>query len=397
MDAILDSRASWPMEEEENTADYTDDASERNATDEYHGAYIVSGGSSSSSSSSASSSGGMLPDRYGNDNDDPDNDDNDDYNDDDNCSLQSSCVGTWITEEITNNLLANHPDFSRLELDDRIDDITGLAAAIQTNTTVRDVEVHIEALEGLSRREQRKLADAICSLPELRSLLVYKSSLLFLGPLLRHRPFLLENLRLCKLDISDLPHVDLLTSALKTLPSLKSLDLGFDSTDSGGVLAALLQLRSIYVDLEVFRIDYKLQDGDDGTITTPSGDCMLDDRIAMAIAEAVAESQTLRTLSLPPFSCTDKCYESLIHMLDQNFTLERIDYWVRVCNLYYPDANETIDHLLHLNQSGVRRLIRQDTISSSEVLNLAIDKGDDVDTMYHLLSSLPSLLPVAQF
>ena len=373
MDAILDSRNSWHIDDDTEN----NDTSEVNTMIDYHGGYSLECNSSSSS---------WSPDRYGNDNDT-----------DDDFSIQScsgeSCSLPWIMEEITTNLLANNPDFSRLELDDSIEDIVGLIQAIHVNKTVREVEVHIEALEGLSRADQLCLADAICNLPELRSLLVYKNSLFFVEPLLRHRPFLLENLRLCKLDISESSKVDLLVSALESLPSLSSLDVGFDSTNSDGVLAALTKLKPIYVDLECFRIDYKLQE--DAITTTVNGDYTLDDRIVVAIAETIGQSHTLKTLSLPPFSCTEQCYETLIDMLERNYTLERIDYWVRVCNLYYPDANETIDHLLHLNESGVRRMVRQDTISSAEVMQLVTDKNEDLDSIYHLFSSDPSLLPTA--
>ena len=379
-----------------------------------------------SSTGGSSSSDRRLPDRYGNNNDsyyDSEAEDDAPYlnydSDNDNGSLQS-CSSTeercamnsnsgchpssfFVEESTTNMLQANNPDYSRLELDETIDDISCLCEAIRNNKTIRDVEVHIEALEGLSRADQRQLADAICSLAELRSLLVYKNSALYIDPLQRHGSFLLENLQLRKLDVFSEPtSVYKLATALKGLPSLRSLDVGFDSTDSDEVLDALVHLKSVYVELQCFRIDYKAQEVDDdadtndgSTPNTTSND-MLDDRIVMAIAEAVEQSKTLKTLALPPYSCSERCYETLIHMLKHNVTLERIDYWVRVCNLYYPDANETIDHLLHLNQTGARRLVRQKHISSLEVLQLMIDANkDDVHTAYHLFSSHPSLLLLA--
>lgn len=314
------------------------------------------------------------------------------------CKSGASCCNPRFMEEVTANLLTNNPEFSRLELEDSIEDISRLIQAIKANMTVREVEIHIEALEGLSRIDQRYLADAICNLPELRSLLVYKNSLVFVEPLLRHQPFLLEQLRLCKLDISEPSRVKSLVSALRVLPNLTSLDVGFDGTDSDGVLAALVQLRSIYVYLECFRIDYKLQDNDDTDSADSKSDSLLDHRIVVAIAEAVEQSRTLKLLSLPPFSCTELCYEKLINMLQRNTTLERIDYWVRICNLYYPDANEKIDDLLHLNQSGARRLVRQDNVSAREILQFVTDRNrnDDLDSLYHLLLSRPSVLPTPQ-
>jgi len=150
--------------------------------------------------------------------------------------------------------------------------------------------------------------------------------------------------------------------------------------------------------LECFRIDYKLQDNDDTDSADSKSDSLLDHRIVVAIAEAVEQSRTLKLLSLPPFSCTELCYEKLINMLQRNTTLERIDYWVRICNLYYPDANEKIDDLLHLNQSGARRLVRQDNVSAREILQFVTDRNrnDDLDSLYHLLLSRPSVLPTPQ-
>lgn len=404
MDAVLDSRSS-SIDEDDTEHDNTrvEDIS-------------CSGGSSSSDCS--------LPDRYGNNNDSYYDSDAEEYapylnygsGDNDNASLHScssteeryaihggSHPSSWIMGESTTNLLrANNPDFARLELDDSIDDIACLCEAIRNNKTVRDVEVHIEALEGLSRADQRQLADAICSLAELRSLLVYKNSILYIEPLQRHNSFLLENLRLRKLDVFSQPtSVQTLATALKGLPSLRSLDVGFDSSNTDKVLDALEHLKPVSLELQCFRVDYKAQEYDDtdttdGTTMDTTSNDMLDDRIVMAIAEAVEHSQTLKTLALPTYSCTERCYETLIRMLKHNVTLERIDYWVRVCNLYYPDANETIDHLLHLNQTGARRLVRQKHISSSEVLQLMMDVNkDDVHTAYHLFSSHPSLLLLA--
>ena len=315
-------------------------------------------------------------------------------------------------EEINTNLMANEPDFTRLELDDGIDDMDSLIVAIRANKTVREVEVHMEALEGLSYRDQARLAQALCRLPELQSLLVYKNSLNFVEPLLAHRPTRLTNLRLFKLDISKTENIHLLVSALEQLSTLKTLDVGFDNTDSNGVLDALSHMKSIYMALECFRIDYKLlpQQYDDTTTDTDNnsnsnsnsnsnnnkyGGYHLDDRIVIAIAEVVQESQTLKAISFPPFSCTEKCYDALIQMLEKNYVLERIDYWIRVCNsLYYPDSNERIDYLLQLNQSGVRRLLQQpDGMTRSQVWQLLDKYRDDLDTVYHLFSSDPSLLP----
>jgi len=320
-----------------------------------------------------------------------------------------SCSHPWAMEEITTNLKANESDFLRLELDDGIADIDVLLEAIQANHTVQEVEVHIEAFEGLSRSDQSNLAHALCQLPALKSLLVYKNSHVFIEPLLMYRPRLLENLRLCKLDISQPERFHLLVSALEALP-LRALDVGFDNTDFQGVLGALARLKHIYVKLECFRFDYKLASPDDEDDENNNNDSslhphdkpspfMLDDRIVEAIAQAIQSSQTLRTVSFPPFSCTDKCYEALIQMLQTNCILERIDYWVRVGHsLYYPDSNETIDHLLQLNQSGVRRIWKEQEkngVSKEVVVELLDHYRDDLDTTFYLFSSDPSLVPRA--
>ena len=313
-----------------------------------------------------------------------------------NYSHPSSTTSIILREFAINMLRTYNPEYIRLELDDRIDDVICLSDAIRNNRTVREVEVHIEALEGLSLPEQMQLADAICSLQELRSLLVYKNSALFIEPLLRHSPYLLENLRMYKLDVfSDPLGVNRLVSALKGLPSLSSLDVLFDSTECDDILEALGSLKDVYVKLQSFQVDYKVLEGLGADALETNGCHKLDDRIVVAIAEAVEQSQTLKKLVLPPYNCTERCYDVLIGMLRNNFTLERIDYWVRVCNLYYPDMNETIDHLLHLNQTGARRLVQQTNISSSEVLQLMIHSSkDDIESAYHLFSSHPSLLPV---
>ena len=228
-----------------------------------------------------------------------------------------------LLESIMNDLTTNSQGFTRLELEDRIEDVVDFTEAIRANETVRDVEIHIECLEGLTRLEQQNLADAICSLPELRSLLVYKNSAIFLQPLYNHRPRLLENLRLCKLDISEEDSIHLLGTTLGGLPNLRSLDIGFDCYDNQRILEALVSIKSVYVNLESFRLDYRVQ----------ANDNMLDDRMVLELAGAIQTSSSLKTISLPPYSCSEKCYEALIDMLHKNTVLERIDYWVRICNL----------------------------------------------------------------
>lgn len=297
----------------------------------------------------------------------------------------------WALEELTLQLRANSPDFFQLELDDQLTEgIEQLTAAMNANTTVREVEVHIEALEGLSQKDQTVLADALCRLPELRSLLVYKNSATFLAPLARHRPILLSQLRLCKLDIAEPKTMEELNLALQELPNLKFLDVGFEANDSDEVLEAIAQLRYSCGTLESLRMDYKL-------LQQPMSDeYTIDDRIVAAIAQVVEQSETLKSLSLPPFGCTDQCHQTMIQMLQRNCVLEQMDYWVRICNLYYPDTNETIDHLLHLNRSGVRRLIKnkQGNIAANELWEQVEAHHSDVEVMYRLFSSDPSLIPV---
>jgi hypothetical protein len=307
----------------------------------------------------------------------------DDFNSEQFCCDSSRCEYLWDGEEINSSLNFDNLGSSRLELDDRIEDIGGIIRAIESNKTVRDVEVHIEALEGLTSGEQRGLANALCGLSELRSLLVYKNSILFAEPLVRNSPIQLETLRLCKLNITESGNVELLVSALGSLPCLKTLDIGLDTTNGSEVLATLSRMAPVFVGLECFRVDYKWEGQDD---------CNLDDRIVVAIAQAVEHSETLKTLSLPPFSCTENCYKALIHLVQKNRVIHRIEYWIRVCSLHYPDANEAIDHLLHLNRSGVRKLLQQDNITNHDIHALLSSHGDDLHTLYHLFSTNPSLL-----
>ena len=300
---------------------------------------------------------------------------------------QEGCNDEWGMEELVCKLRANSPDFIRLELDDQLEEITGLLDAMTINTSVKIVEVHIEALEGLSKVEQVSLAGAICRLPSLQQLLVYKNSSVFLQPLALHRPGL-NHLRLCKLDVTNTKNAGILNDALKGIPSLRSLDIGFEANDADEVLEALNQLKSHCMTLESFRMDYKLLQQE-----ATEEDYTLDDRIVVAIAQAVEQSITLKCLSLPPFGCTDGCHQVLIALLQQNCVLEQIDYWVRICSLYYPDANETIDHLLHLNRSGVRKLLKQqEGITASDLQEQVLSHHLDTDIMYYLFSSDPSLL-----
>lgn len=287
------------------------------------------------------------------------------------------------------NLRANSPDFSRLELDDPVEGVSSLVGAIMVNKTVRDVEVHIEALDSLTRQDQCCLADAICRLPELRSLLVYKNSSIFLEPLSRHQPFLLAHLRLRKMDICKPSSVDNLVYALKHFPNLRSLDVGFEARDTDEVVCALNHIKSFFANLVNLRVDYKVLRARD--------QFTLDDRVVSVITQAIQDSLTLKSLSLPPFGCTDQCHTTLIDMLHQNTILDRIDYWVRVCNLYYPDDNASIDHLLHLNRTGVRRLLKkQGGITPDQLMKQLALHGDDLECIYHLFISDPSLLPKLQ-
>jgi hypothetical protein len=332
-------------------------------------------GSTENSYSARQDTGSRIHDRY--------DTISEDFNSEQCCGGNSRCGCLWDGEGVDSSLHFDNPGLSRLELDDRIDDVGGIIRAIESNKTARDVEVHIEALEGLSSGEQRGLANALCGLSELRSLLVYKSSILFAEPLARHTPILLETLRLYKLNIAESHNVELLVSAIARLPCLKTLDIGLDTTNGADVLATLSRMAPIFVDLECLRVDYRWEGQDD---------CKLDDRIVVTIAQAVEHSETLKTLSLPPFSCTENCYNALIHMLQMNRVIHRIEYWIRVCSLHYPDANEAIDHLLHLNRSGVRKLLQQDNITNHDIHALISSRGDDLHTLYHLFSTNPSLL-----
>ncbi|CAB9523765.1 expressed unknown protein [Seminavis robusta] len=315
----------------------------------------------------------------------------DDNNEDDDSSFSSCAI-----EEIANKLSSsNSQDFLRLELDDEIGDVNidSLIMAMESRTVqVREVAVHIDAMENLSQAEQKRLANAICQLSELRSLLVYKNSLLFLEPLLYHQPIQLATLRLCKLDMKESQNADLLVSVLQQMQRLKTLDVTFDNTTSEGVSTALSRMAPIMASLESFRVDYR----------APEETCTLDNAIVRAIAQVVQHSETLKSLSLPPLSLTEHGHQALIQMLERNCFIERIEIWVRVGqHLYYPDTNEALDRLLKLNRSGVRQLLRQDNnISCSEdILPILTSHqhGDDLDTIFHLFSSKPSLLPLSNY
>jgi len=293
--------------------------------------------------------------------------------------------------QIVKQLRKNARSLYWLQLTTPIQDVNRLAMAMVGNTSVRNVTIYPSAMQPLKCSQQMQLIESICQLPSLTNLIVFQDGgNLFLDPLNRYRPPL-TRLTLYKLDL-DKSNIVRLTSLLKGLATLEELSLEkYHGSEGDKLLSVMAKVVPSLPSLAKLTL-------------TPARSVQRSSKGSWDLFRALKQNTSITTLSLQGGEdCMDQaCIDQLAETLTVNATLHTVKlsgfwrsrdaFWKR----FDTKSQERINYFLKLNQSGVRKLQLDTSVSLERLRDVLISNKDHLDHVFYLLHNHPSMVTRSQ-
>jgi hypothetical protein len=254
---------------------------------------------------------------------------------------------------------------------------------------IRNVTVYSCALQSLGSEEKTGLVDAICQLPNLKTLIVFQDcGSLFLDPLIRYSPSL-TRLTLYKLDFVGENILHKLIMLVAGQPMLEELSLEkYSAKDTAKLLRALSGVVLNTTSLKTLCL-------------TPARKVKVCAEGLLALIKAFKKNNTVKSLGLQGSEegIDLKCVQVLASILeDNNTTLGDVkltgfwrseeDFWKRFPN----KLTDQVHFYLNLNKSGVRTLQLDVNANLATLKNALTKNRDNLDVIFFLLLNNPVLV-----
>jgi hypothetical protein len=309
---------------------------------------------------------------------------------------------------VAERLAENDPTLVKLDLSSslRIANVTEFQRAMRENHTVQKVVVDFQWLtEYLPRDEYLQLLQTVGWMPGLEKLMIFdhgrdKIPMEALASAMRPAENLkaldvvrlefstmhdvhvfaevmreheaLERFSSHRLTLAEGVTLDPLFTTLQQLPNLRAVCLSFDwdlrasYVQDAAALVTLCQSQSLQ--------ELKLWSR------------QLDDCCCVAIAQALRENRTLKTLDLQCQIIGNEGLEEITRMMENNYTIESVRTTGRRMSL-----SQKIDMYVRLNRAG-RILLVNDHASKLDWVNAICEARDDIDAIFYFIRSNPTLL-----